>query len=256
MPFCNHDQCDDTSMLQRLCVDRPEALGEEPWQSHLQTCRICREEFDNFVRSLAVFKCLESERIESGAANPTWEGFLARLYASESQPRRWHQARLFAAAAVSGLLVLGGVISWATLGGGWNGGNAPLAGSRMAPASQNNTAQQTPVTSQPVANRASGDAVDVITNRLAEKIVSAPALRNAQNGITVVVESRGNRARRDRQLPWLDPQRSGTIKLIPQRYMARSLDRGDPSLLAPLTPLRAPAYPRINYASYGGASRR
>lgn len=115
--------CEQMGLLRHLVVEHPEALEEEVWSGHFEECAECREEWEAYMHSLAIFRQLESERVSRLPAAPSWEKFSATIREKSSWGGRvgaWRRSLTAAAAAVA---IMAGGASWFAWSG--SGGEAP-----------------------------------------------------------------------------------------------------------------------------------
>ena len=233
--------CDKMPLVQRLSVDDPDALRNEPWRSHLTACQDCRHEFEGHERSLALYRALEAERLARTPAAPSWERFAGRLQARTMMDRRMRTMRVPMAAAVAGLVLLAGALSWSLLAG--HPGQQQL----MHPLGEQSVAVPVVVEST-LFNRTPSAAKRFLLQAPIDPATLAVDDRSAPR-----VERRVRYARRSTQFPWVDMRVALDDDLMIRPFMGR---RNDPGDLAPLTPLHTGGSTGINFASYASAQGR
>lgn len=104
--------CDRISLVQRLSVEDESALAGAEWQAHFDICGECRDEWNAFAQSLAVFRQLEAERIFRYTAVPSWEEFSKNLAVDWRRWWKFRHMRIPLAAAAVAMLTVGGVTAW------------------------------------------------------------------------------------------------------------------------------------------------
>ncbi len=104
--------CDRLDLVRRMSVEDERALAGAEWQAHFDICGECRDEWNAFAQSLAVFRQLEAERISRYTAVPSWEEFSQNLATDWRRWRMFRHMRVPLAAAAVAMLTVGGVTAW------------------------------------------------------------------------------------------------------------------------------------------------
>ena len=101
--------CDKFEVMRQFAVESPRDLEEGDWQFHFDLCDECNQEWKALNSSLAVYQHLTREKISSFNFVPDWDQFNSQLRKEKGSFFRQNLFRLSMAAAVSGLLILGGI---------------------------------------------------------------------------------------------------------------------------------------------------
>ncbi|MBI3994124.1 MAG: hypothetical protein HY342_12690 [Candidatus Lambdaproteobacteria bacterium] len=238
-------------------MDDADGLRAEAWRSHLTSCRTCRREVEGFERSLALYRALEAERLAQLPTTPSWDRFAVRLEARTVMERRLRTVRVPVAAAVAGLLVLAGTVSWSLLGGQAEQQSAfPLAGQTLSQGGPNGAAGQAGLPVPVVVEQASFARTPSASERMLRASPFDPSVLVVDDHVATRGDRLARYARRTRQLPWVGVSATQPEDLVTRPFLGRYSDAADRALLAPLTPLNAGGGTAVNFASYASDQRR
>lgn len=138
--LCNYQQ-----RIATLVVEEPEVFEEDFWLEHFGRCKPCRDEWQAYSESLAVFRQLERERVSHCPAALGWEKF-SELLRQERRRHLWDGFKLPVAAAVSGLLAVGSMAGWLVLKAP---GSFPAGGAATTAEAAKPEVAPTPVAARP-----------------------------------------------------------------------------------------------------------
>lgn len=114
--------CEKNSLLKYLAVHEPDALASEPWQEHVSECPVCRDMWESFATSLAIYCRIEEEDAARLSVRPSWEALVRRLQEQRAARRRATAMTGPWLVGVVGLFLAGGIFSW----GLWSDTGEPI----------------------------------------------------------------------------------------------------------------------------------